>query len=181
MKKIIMILVSLLLLAGCDNSKMLNTPTKKVEMFFEKYQSLDQDVIDQLDDTTYNELSFTKDQRDEYKEIMKRHYQTIKYEIKDEVIDGDTATVTTQIEVMDYSKILNDANEYLKNNRDEFLDEKGEYDETLFNEYRLKKLAKAEETVTYTIDLTLTKIDGVWTMDDVSNDTRDKIQGIYQH
>lgn len=180
MKKVIMFLTMLFLFTGCGD-KMLNTPTKKVEMFFEKYQSLDQDVIDQLDNVTYNELSFTDKQREEYKEIMKKHYQALKYKIKDEIIDGDTATVTTEIEVTDYSKILSDADNYLENNREEFNDDNGNYDETLFNEYRLKQLKSADETVTYTIDMTLTNIDGEWVLDDVSRDTSDKIQGIYKH
>ncbi len=181
MKKIIVFLTSLLLLTGCGNNKLLNTPTKKVEMFFENYQSLDQDVIDQLNDVANNEISFTDDQKETYVELMKKHYQALKYEIKDEVVDGDTATVTVEIEVMDYSKILSEANEYLENNKQEFNDENGNYDETLFNEYRLNKLKDAEETVKYTIDMTLTKIDGEWVLDDVSNDVNDKIQGIYEY
>ena len=181
MKKIIVFLTSLLLLTGCGNNKLLNTPTKKVEMFFGNYQSLDQDVIDQLNDVANNEISFTDDQKETYVELMKKHYQALKYEIKDEVVDGDTATVTVEIEVMDYSKILSEANEYLENNKQEFNDENGNYDETLFNEYRLNKLKDAEETVKYTIDMTLTKIDGEWVLDDVSNDVNDKIQGIYEY
>ena len=112
---------------------------------------------------------------------MHRQYKNLNYKIKDEVIDGDTATVTTEIEVTDYSKILSDANNYLEENRNEFVDESGDYDETLFNEYRLKQLKSADETVTYTIDMTLTNIDGEWILDDISNDASDKIQGIYKH
>ena len=82
---------------------------------------------------------------------------------------------------MDYSNILKEANEYLENNKQEFNDENGKYDETSFNEYRLNKLKEADKTVTYTIDMTLTKIDGEWILDDVSNDVNDKIQGIYEH
>lgn len=180
MKKIIIFLTILFVLTGCDN-KLLNTPTKKVEMFFQKYQSLDNDVLEQLDDVTNNEISFNDKQKEEYKELMKKHYQSLKYNIKDEIVDGDTATVTVEIEVTDYSKILEDANNYLEKNKKEFFDKNGEYDETLFNEYRLDKLKKANESVKYTIDMTLTKIDGKWVIDDVSNDTSDKIQGIYNH
>ena len=150
-------------------------------MFFEKYQSLDDDVLNQLNDVADNEISFTDEQRKDYIELMKKHYQSLKYEIKDEVIDGDTATVTTEVEVIDYSKILSEADEYLEKNKKDFVDENGEYDETLFNKYRLKKLKDADETVKYTIDMTLTKIDGNWMLDDVSKDVNDKIQGIYKH
>ena len=101
--------------------------------------------------------------------------------IKDEVIDGDTATVTTEIEVIDYSKILIEADKYLEENRTEFEDKDGNYDETLFNEYRINKLTDAKETITYTIDMTLTNVDNEWQLDDLSSDNLDKIQGIYKY
>lgn len=180
MKKIIIFMIALILFTGCGN-KLLNTPTKKVEMFFEKYQSLDDDVINQLKDVTDNEIAFTDVQRQKYIDIMKNHYQSLKYKIKDEKIDGDMAIVTVEIEVMDYSKILGDAEIYLSEHREEFYNEKGEYDITLYNDYRLDKLKEADEKVKYTIDMTLTKIDGEWVLDDASNNVRDKIQGIYKH
>ena len=177
MKKIFMFILSFILFTGCNNT-LLNTPTKKVEMFFQNYQSLDKNVISQLNDVINNELTFTDDQRKEYLELMKRHYQSLKYNIKDEVIDGDQAVVTVEVEVMDYSKILNDADEYLKNNKDEFTKD-GEYDISLFNDYRLKQLKKANDKVKYTIDLSLSKIDNEWILDEISKETRDKINGIY--
>ena len=178
LKKIIIFLLMLFIFTGCTN-ELYNTPTKKVEIFFEKYQSLDQDVLDQLDTVATNKLSFTEEQKNRYILIMKRHYQALKYEIKDEKIDGDTATVTTKIEVIDYSKILNKTNKYLEENKEEFYNEDGKYDQTLFNDYRLEQLEKAEDTVEYTIDITLSKINGEWTIDDISDENENKIQGIY--
>lgn len=120
MKKLLFLVSSFLLLTGCGTSKLLNTPTKKVEMFFGKYQSLDQDVIDQLNDVSENEMIFNDDQKEEYINLMKKHYKEIKYDVKDETIDGDTATVTVEIEVRDYSKIMNDADQYLKDHPEKF-------------------------------------------------------------
>ena len=177
MRKIFIFILSFILFTGCNNT-LLNTPTKKVEMFFQNYQSLDKNVISQLNDVINNELTFTDDQRKEYLELMKRHYQSLKYNIKDEVIDGDQAVVTVEVEVMDYSRILNDADEYLKNNKDEFIKD-GEYDISLFNDYRLKQLKKVNDKVKYTIDLSLSKIDNEWILDEISKETRDKINGIY--
>lgn len=179
MKKIIMFLF-LFLTFGCSNN-MFNTPTKKVEMFLSKYQSLDDSVLRQLDEVADDNLTLTEDQKEKYIKIMKRHYESLKYDIDDEKIDGDTATVTVTIEVMDYSKILEDANQYLEEHKEEFLNENEEYDETTFNDYRLSKLEKAEDTIKYTIDLTLTNIEGVWVIDDLTKDNQDKIQGIYKY
>ena len=109
---------------------------------------------------------------------MKKHYQTLKYRIKDEVIDGDTAVVTVEIEVNDYSKILKEADLYLENHKEEFM-KNNKIDETLFNEYRINKLKDSKDRVKYTIDMTLSKIDDKWELDEVSRDTKDKIQGVY--
>lgn len=177
MKKLLISLIFVILLTGCADN-LLNTPTKKVEMFLSKYQSLDDDVVSQLKSVVDNEISFTKEQGLNYIEIMKRHYQSLKYKIKDEVINGDTAVVTTEIEVNDYSKILKDADEYLENHKEEFM-KNDKIDETLFNEYRLNKLKDASDRVKYTIDLTLTKVDDKWELDEVSRDNKDKIQGVY--
>ena len=106
---------------------MFNTPTKKVEMFFQNYQTLSKDVVEQLNKVVNEEENFNADQRLAYKELMKKHYQELTYEIKDEKIDGNKATVTVEIEVTDYSKTLKDADKYLENNKAEFYDDKGVY------------------------------------------------------
>ena len=182
MKKVIALLFSLvLLLSGCGNENLLNTPTKRVEMFLSSYQSLDDEVLNQLDDTINEEVAFNTEQREKYRELMKTHYQNLKYEIKDEVIDGDTATVTVEIEVTDYSKVMSEANTYLEENPDEFNDEKGEYDLSLFTTYRLDKLKDVKDKVKYTLDLTLTKVDDEWQIDDISDEDQMKIHGLYNY
>ena len=50
-----------------------------------------------------------------------------------------------------------------------------------FVEYRLGKLKDAEDRVKYTIDFTLTKVDNVWTLNDIDDTTRQKIHGLYEH
>ena len=69
----------------------------------EKYQVLDEDVLDDLNNITLEEEKFNGAQRERYISLMKKHYQNIKYEIKDEEIDGDNAVVTIELEVMDYN------------------------------------------------------------------------------
>ena len=56
-------------------------------MFFSKYQSLDNDVMNQLNDVVNDKISFTEEQKKKYIDIMKRHYQSLKYDIKDEIIE----------------------------------------------------------------------------------------------
>ena len=181
MKKILGLLGIVLLMAGCDLSAMTNTPTKQVEIFLNKYQTLDNGVLSDLDNVIADEDYLTEEQRDKYRDIMKKHYQNLTYNIKDEVIDGDIATVTVEIEVTDYSKIMTDANTYLEQNPSEFNDVSGAYDAVKFVDYRLDKLEDVKGTVKYTLDLTLNKIDDKWQLNPLNPTDQDKINGMYTY
>lgn len=180
MKRIIICLIAILLLSGCTE-KMFNTPTKQVEMFFQNYQTLNESVLKQLNSVVNEEENFNADQRLAYKELMKKHYQDLKYEIKDEEINGDTAIVTVEIEVKDYSKALKEADDYLNINKSEFYDAKGVYNEFLFTTYRIEQLEKVKETVKFTLNLNLTKVNDEWKMDNISDIDEQKINGVYYY
>jgi len=111
--------------------------------------------------------------------VPKKHYQDLEYKIKDEKIDGDKATVTTEVTVRDYSKVLGDADTYKETNAKEFNDETGNYSAGLFSKYRLTKLKDVTEKKTYTLEITLTKKDGEWIMDELSETDEQKINGLY--
>lgn len=181
MKKILCVLALIVCLTGCDIGKKLdNTPTKKVETFLNKYQTLDSDVLDSLDYVIAEETLFNSKQREKYRDIIKTNYQKMTYKIKEEEIDGDSATVTAEIEVIDYSKIMAEAETYKEENLSEFLDN-GEYSEDKFIDYRLDKLKEAKEKVKYTLDLTLTKVDEEWILDDLSKENEAKLNGLYNY
>ncbi len=181
MKKILCLLGVLAVMTGCScTANMDNTPTKKVEAMLAKYQSLDAEVLTDLDNVVNAEDLFDNDQKDEYREIMKKHYQDLTYEIKDETIDGDNAIVTVEIEVNDYSKVMANADQYLEDNKEQFYNEENEYDEGLFTKYRLEQLRDADEKVKYTLELSLTKTNGEWTLDELSDADRSKINGMYE-
>ncbi len=179
MKKIIFIVLSLIVLTGCGCSNMDNTPTKKVEAYFNKYQTLDNSVIDDLDTILGTDTTMSEDNRTAYRDFMKKHYQDLKYEIKDETIDGDTATVEVEITVRDYSQAVADADTYKSENESEFNDENGAYDASLFSNYRLEELKKVQDTKTYTLNLTLTKQNDEWTLNQLSDEDLNKINGLY--
>lgn len=182
MKKIIFILFSVFLLTGCNMGKeFTNTPTKRVETFFNKYQTLDKTVLDDLDKVIAEEDGFNGDQRIAYRDLMKKNYQKLRYDVKEERVDGDHATVTVEIEVVDYSSALREADRYLDEHRDEFNDKDGKYDVIKYNDYRLKLLKESKEPVKYTLELHLTKKNDEWKMDELSGADEDKIHGIYSH
>jgi len=183
MKKILSYITILGLLTGCSCAADItaSTPTKEVEKFFNNYQTLHNDVVAQLDDVVEQEMTFSPEQKDSYKDIMKKHYQDLTYEIKDEEVNGDNATVTVEIEVRDYSKIMEEADNYFLEHPEEFNDETGTYNANLFNEYRLGKIKEAKEKVKYTLNLTLTKVEEEWELDDISDMDESKIHGTYKY
>ena len=184
MKKITSLLLavigSMLILTGCENNLM-NTPTKRVETLFNNYITLDKEVLDDLDSIINNETSMTDSQKDTYRDIIKKLYQNISYEIKNETIDGDNATVEVEIETYNYKKIVDDVNSYLQNNNKEFLTSENTIDIEKFNDYKLQELKKAKDKVTYTLNLTLKKIDDKWQLDDLTDTEISKIHGMYEY
>lgn len=182
MKKIwIALSMALLITTGCTLGVTNNTPTKKVEMFLAKYQKLDADVLEDLENVIIADATFDKNQQDKYRDLMKKHYQDLTYDIQDEKIDGDEATVVTQIEVRDYTKAKAKANEYKEKNKKEFQDDKGEYDAAKFYDYLLEQFDKVDDKVTYTINFKLTKKDGEWKLNDLTDEQEQKIHGIYEY
>lgn len=181
MKKVLCAAILLFSLTGCDMAKnMDNTPTKKVEAFLNKYQRLDTDVLDSLDTVIAEETLFNDEQRDKYREIVKSNYQKMTYKIKEEEVNGDEARVTVEIEVTDYSKIMSDAENYRTEHPDEFLED-DEYSESKYIDYRLDRLKEASEKVKYTMDLTLTKVNNEWIMDDLTKENEAKLNGVYNY
>ena len=212
MKKILLCfscIMAIVLLSGCT---MDNTPTKKGEKFLDSYKNQDETVLSQLKDMVDTDSLMDDTQKETYQDIIKKQYKDMSYEIKDETIDGDTATVTAEIEVYDYYKINKDAEDYYNKNPDEFKsvtgngvvddaknaaedviegakdaaeDAKdavtGTNSDSKFVEYRLGKLKDAKDRVKYTIDFKLTKVDNVWTLNDIDDATRQKIHGLYEH
>ena len=179
MKKIIAIFSCLLLFAGCE--MIMSTPTKEVENFLGKYQKQDSEVIKQLDSVIDKDTTMNNEQKKNYKEVMKKQYQNLTYKIKDETIDGDNATVEVEIEVFDFYKTSKDADTELVNNNSQFLGDDGLVDNSKFMDYKIKQLKETKEKVTYTLNLTLTKKDKEWIINDISDSDREKIHGIYNY
>ncbi|MEG0021508.1 MAG: hypothetical protein RSB77_02025 [Bacilli bacterium] len=179
MKKILIILMSILFITGCGMTKDLNnTPTKKVEEYLNKYQSLHEDVIKDLDTVLTNDKDFNENQKKEYKEIIKKNYQKMTYKIKNEEIDGDKATVTAEIDVIDYTTKILEIEKYYNENKDKF---EKETDETKkYSQYRIDEIKKVTDKKTYTVDFELTKNKDKWELNNPSTDIVEKINGMYK-
>ena len=180
MKKIVLFILMLVLVTGC-NSNLMNTPTKQVETMLNNYVTLDKKVLDDLDSTLLTETIMNNDQKNRYRDILKKQYQNLAYEIKNETIDGDNATVEVEIKVYDYYKVNMASQTYYNDNQEEFIGEDGMMDIVKYNDYKLDELDKAKDKVTYTLNLTLHKEDDKWMLDDLTDVEINKLHGLYAY
>lgn len=102
MKKLLILLILSVSLIGCSLS---NTPTSKVEELMTKYQTVDDDIKDEIEIVLTDE-TLTLEQKRDYRDLIEKQYKNMSYEVKEEIIDGDKATVTVAIEVVDYKKVI---------------------------------------------------------------------------
>ena len=125
--------------------------------------------------------NLTESQINTYKDVIKRQYKDLKYKITDEVVTNDKAVVTTEIEVYDLRKVIDDADKYLESNKEEFYKEgTTTTDTSKFWDYKLENMKKMTDRVKYTIDFSLTKIENEWKLDDLLETDRQKIHGLYK-
>ena len=179
MKKLLLILFGIVFVVGCAN--LMNTPTKKVEYLLSKYQKNDEEVLKQLSDTLVSETVLEDSQKERYKNIMKKQYSNLTYVVKNEAIDGKTAVVEVEIEVYDYSKAITEIENNLLENSEKYKDNKGEINNTLYNDDKLSALENMKDRVKYTINFTLSKVDEEWIVDDLTETERMKIHGLYAY
>ena len=163
-KKIITFLVLLMIfVTGCDLE---NNPNAKVEEFLGNYQRLDDNVVISYTSLTPS-VDLSEEQQSRYWKLIEDQYKNLVYELKDEKVDGDKATVTVEIEVTNFKKTMDKYNY-------------ASYSDNEYNNKLLDELESIEEKVQYTIDFELTKDDnGDWSVDDLTTEASDKLLGIY--
>lgn len=162
MKKILIIILGIITLTGCSIA---NTPTSKVEELLGNYQRLDKNInIDYYN--LANDSNINEDVKNEYNNLIKDQYQNLSYEIKEEEIDGNKATVNVSIEVKNYKEVIR------KYNKNEY--QNNEYHNLIINDLKASK-----SKVNYTINFNLTKDNNDnWNIDELSNEAKEKLLGI---
>ena len=178
MKKIIIALCMILLFTGCSCSLNDHTPEEAIDTFFEKYRQKDDDVITQLKDTIESVVTNDEAKKD-YQDLMEKQYDQFAYVIKNLKKDNDKATASIELTVLDYKSALKKAEEELKNNPEKFNDDKKVFSEEKYMNYKIEKMKEVEDTKTYTIEMSLTKKAGMWTVSQLSDDDISKLHGLY--
>ncbi len=180
MKKKLILGISLLFLAsGC--SDMMNTPSRRVEEFLGKYQTMDSEVIADLDNVISDLDDYSDEAKKEYKSLMQKQYQNLSYKIKDEQINGDQATVIAEIEVFDYHTSLEKTKEYIRDHKDEFEEDEDQSRNKKMEDYRMKQLKAVTDKVNYTITFNLEKEDKTWKLKQLSDNDLQKLHGLYEN
>ena len=123
-----------------------------------KYQKIDKEVIKELDYMLEKETSLSKKQKKEYKELLKKQYQNLSYKIISEETNNNHSIVEVEIQVLDYKSAMDKKNTI---------------------EMRIKEMKKVTAMTKYKITIPLSKKDGVWFIDEISDDDRQKLHGIY--
>lgn len=178
--KVITVIIFCVILCGC--SCMQTTAKDKVSEFLDQYRNLSASVLGDLEEVIDSTDDLSEEQKEVYRDVLKKQYSDLKYEIEDETYDGDTATVEVKITVYDLYKVQKEATEYLSSHMDEFYDDEGNYDSSKFTDYKLEQMQKVTDTVEYTITFNLTKDDdGNWQIEELSQEDLEKIHGIYNY
>ncbi len=176
MKKVFCLLVSLILFSACG----MNTAKNSVEEYLKKYKTLDSEVLVDLENVIDSE-NLSEIDEDKYRDVLKKQYKDLSYEILEEEYDGDTAYVTVKISVYDLYKAAKEASDYLATNKDAFNDEDGNYSEELFTSYKLDKMKNTTEKVDYTITFTVKKENDTYVVSQPTENDLLKIHGIYNY
>ncbi len=175
--KILLFLVTTLLITGCND--MMNTPTKRVEEYIGKYQILDSTVLTELDEVVDNS-DYNESYKEEYKELMIKQYQNLSYKIKSKQTNGDNANVIVELEVFDYNNALKEANDYIEEHSDEFLDDEKETRSEKIDHYKINAMKEVTDKASYTINFNLVKDNKKWVLEKISDSDLEKIHGLYE-
>src|SRR5574344_1342599 len=176
MKKVLILCICLISLCSCS---LTSSPISKVEEYLGKYNTLNEDVVSDINSVISSENLSTNNQA-VYKDVLERQYKDMKYSIKDEKIDGDDAVVTVNITVYDLYKSQKNSSNYLNEHINDYYTD-NVFDEESYVKYRLDNMLITTDTINYEITFTLKKEDDSWILIAPDTNTLEKLHGLYNY
>ncbi len=165
------------ILCGCGEEM---TPRDATRDYLEKYVTLDSGIIKQMDEFL-DEQELNEEQKNLYRDVLKKQYTSMTYTIKNEKVEEDIAYVNVNIKVLDLYSTQKDSLDYYENHKEEFNDDEGVYDKAKFLMYKLEQMKVTTKTINHDITLKVVKNDGDWEVSQLSNEDLEKIHGIYNY
>ena len=161
MKKYLVFILCIFCLVGCTNK----SSKEAVIEYLEKYRNFTAEIEESLM-KDLESVNWTKEQKEKYILLMKKQFVNLKYKIKEEIYNGEEATVLVDITVYNYH---NSKREALKEQ-----DESQNYIDKV-----LEKMNNETHTIKYTLVFKTNYKEGVWVLEQPSEETLKKIGGIY--
>lgn len=184
MKKIIIIILFISIITGCNNMR--NTPTNKVEDFLGKYQRLDQNVIQDLKNVIKKESQMDEEEKREYQALLEKQYQNLSYKIKKEEIIDKTAIVEVEIEVFDYQTAIHNSKKYYQNHIEEFVEKRETQNledidtNKKYIDYKISEMKKVNTRIKENISFQLVLEKGKWKIKELNKEDLSKLHGLYE-
>lgn len=180
MRKITIILLLLIMISGCNNITY-NTPSSKVSKFFSNYQTLNKNIINELNLAIKKNKDKSNFEKETYKQLLIKQYKNLEYKIKNEEIKNNDAYVDVEIEVYDYEKENYYSKKYFLNNLKLFNIKANENIEEnkKYKNYKLSKLKNTKKRKKYSITLQLKKENNIWKLVNLKKEDLKKIHGFF--
>ncbi len=176
MKKLFSLILIGLLLCGCGK----NTAKDAVLNYLKKYKTLNSEVLLDLERVIEKE-NLDDDKKAKYRDILKKQYKDLNFEVVEEEYDNDLTYVTVKIEVYDLKKAQDDAYIYMENHSEEFKDKDGNIDEEKYLDFKLDKMKDTTLRREYEIVFTVTKEDKEYIVEQPTETDLLKIHGVYNY
>ncbi len=155
-----------------------SSPVGLTKEYFEKHHKEDKSLTSKIVYPFSDKLNSYQEQR--YKEIIKKQYRNIRYEIIDEYVGDVDSNITVKVTVTDLKDSYEKANSYVIAHKDKFLNSSNEMDDKKAIDYKLGQLEKAVDSIDYSITINFYKNDkNQWVMSELSSSDLDKISGIF--
>ena len=161
MKKFALFFLCLFFLVGCTNK----SSKEAVVEYLEKYRNFTTEIEQSLM-KDLEKKDWTKEEKEKYILLMKKQFVNLKYNIKEEIYNGEEATVLVDITVYNYH---NSKREALKEQ-----DGSQNYIENV-----LEKMNKETKTIKYTSSFKTYYKENAWVLEQPSEETLKKLEGIY--
>ncbi len=152
-------------------------------LMLNQYKNMEYEIKDEIveDDNAVVEVEITVY---DYASSLKNSNTYLNEHLDEFKKDSDTTMSETANDIKNAAEdtaedIKDGAKDAIDGAKDELQNNTSDYDKDKFMEYKIKEMEKVKDTVKYTIEFTLTKVNDEWQLDPLSNADIEKLHGIY--